>query len=189
VQHESGYERRERRIVYQNPWVRFEHHAMVHPNGRPGEHGVVVTPVASAVVVLDGDDVVLTRQARYAVDREVVEVVKGGAGDGESALACAQRELREELGLQAARWDALGCAYEIPSIVQEPVQLFLARDLTTVPAEPEEVESIAPLRMGLAAALEAVACGAIDDAVTALALVRAAHRVQRGCASDAKLGR
>jgi len=178
VQHESGYERRERRTVYENRWVRFEHHTMIHPNGRPGEHGVVVTPVASAVVVLDGDEVILARQARYAVDRNVVEVVKGGAGDGELPLACAQRELREELGLQAARWDALGCTYEIPSIVQEPVWLFLARDLEPVTAAPEEVETIVPLRMGLRAALDAVARGEIDDAVTAIALVRAAHRAQ-----------
>ncbi len=173
MERESGYERCEQRTVYENPWVRFEHHVMVHPNGQPGEHGVVVTPVASAVVVLDGDDVILVRQPRYAVDRVVLEVVKGGAAAGELPLACAQRELREELGFEAARWDALGCAYEIPSIVQEPVWLFLARDLTAASAEPEAVESIAPVRLRLDAALDAVARGEIDDAVTALALVRA----------------
>ena len=163
--------------MYENPWVRFEHHVMVHPTGQPGEHGVVVTPVASAVVALDGDDVILVRQPRYAVDRLVLEVVKGGAAAEELPLACAQRELREELGLNAGRWDALGCAYEIPSIVQEPVWLFLARELTPVRAEPETVESIEPVRMRLDAALDAIASGAIDDAVTALALLRARRTV------------
>lgn len=170
---EAGYERCEQRTVYENPWVRFEHHGMVHPNGQPGEHGVVVTPVASAVVALDGADVILVRQPRYAVDRLVLEIVKGGAAAGELPLACAQRELREELGYEAGRWDALGCAYEIPSIVQEPVWLFLARQLMPVRAEPEAVETIVPVRMPLDAALDAVVRGEIDDAVTALALLRA----------------
>ncbi len=176
---QSGYERGERRVVYENPWVRFEAHAMIHPNGRPGEHGVVVTPVASAVVALDGTDVILAQQSRYAVDRVVLEVVKGGAAGDEAPLVCAQRELREELGLIAARWDALGCTFEIPSIVQEPVWLFLARDLTAVPADPEEIETIRPVRMPLSAALDAIARGEIDDAVTAVALLRAAHRLRR----------
>jgi 8-oxo-dGTP pyrophosphatase MutT (NUDIX family) len=163
--------------VYENPWLRFEAHEMVHPNGHPGEYGVVVTPVASAVVVLDGDEVVLTRQSRYAVDRVVLEVVKGGAAAGELPLACAQREVREEIGLVAARWDALGVAFEIPSIVQEPVWLFLARDLSRVPVALEDVETIEAVRMPFARALEGVSGGEIDDAVTAMALVRAARLI------------
>ena len=149
---------------------------MVHPNGVPGEQGVVVNPVASAVVVVvDGGDVILTRQARYAVDRVVLEVVKGGAEPGELPLACAQREVREEIGMEAARWEALGVAYEIPSIVQEPVWLFLARDLSPARAEPEANETIDAVRMPFERAIAAVINGEIDDAVTGLALMRAAH--------------
>jgi ADP-ribose pyrophosphatase len=175
---EAGYERGERRVVYANPWVRFEAHDIVHPNGRPGEHGVVITPVASAVVVLDGSDVILARQSRYAVDRVVLEVVKGGAEDGELPLACAQREVREEVGFVAARWDALGVTYELPSLVQEPVWLYLARDLTPVPAELEEIESVVAVRIPFSRALASVANGEIDDAVTAIALMRAARALE-----------
>lgn len=162
-----------RRLAYENPWIRFEAHEIVHPNGRPGEHGVVVTPVASAAVVVDGDTVILTRQARYAIGAVVLEIVKGGAQTGESPLACAQRETREEIGVVAARWDALGIAYEIPSIMQEPVHLFLARDVTLVPTEWEAVETIEVHRMPFADTLRAAAAGEIDDAVTGLALLRA----------------
>jgi ADP-ribose pyrophosphatase len=174
---ESGYQRRNRRTVYENPWLRFEAHDIVHPNGRPGVHGVVVTPNASAVVALDGDDVILTRQARYAIDRVVLEVVKGGASEGETALQAARRELREELGAVAARWDDLGIAYEIPSIVQQPVSIFLARELTWVTSDPEDVESIDPVRMPFHAALRAAGAGEIADAATVTALLRAAHRL------------
>ena len=113
----SGYRRIRGRTVYENPWLRFEAHEIVHPTGLPGVHGVVVTPPASAVVVIDGDEVLLVRQPRFAVDAVVLEVIKGGRAEDEDALACAIRETREEAGLAAARWDTLGIAYEIPSIV------------------------------------------------------------------------
>jgi hypothetical protein len=130
----AGYVRRAKRVVYENPWLRFEAHDIVHPTGAPGVHGVVVTPRASAVVLLEGDDVLL-----------------------------------------ADRWTALGVTYEIPSIVQEPVELFLGTGLSPAPLAPEEVERIDVVRMPLADALEACADGRIDDAVTAIALLRAWH--------------
>ncbi len=173
----SAFTRRGSRIVYENPWLRFEAHDITHPNGRSGVHGVVVTPPASAVVVLDGDDAIFTRQARFAVDAVVLEVVKGGAASGETPLETAQREVREEIGVVAARWDDLGITYEIPSIVQIPVHVFLARTLTPVATDLEDIESIEPVRMRLAAALHAVGSGEIVDAVTAVAVIRAAHRI------------
>ncbi|GAC1426199.1 MAG: hypothetical protein NVSMB5_20650 [Candidatus Velthaea sp.] len=175
----SGFIRRAKRTVYENPWLRFEAHDIVHPNGRPGEHGVIVTPRACAVVVLDGADVLLTRQSRFAIDRVELEVIKGGAEDGESDLACAQRETREEAGYTAGRWEGLGIAYEIPSIVQEPVSLFLARDLQCVGTDLEGVETIDVVRMPFADALAAVEAGGLNDAVSALALLRASRAIER----------
>jgi 8-oxo-dGTP pyrophosphatase MutT (NUDIX family) len=177
----AGYVRRSKRVVYENAWLRFEAHEIVHPNGAPGEHGVIATPPASAVVLIDGDEVVLVRQSRFAIDRVVLEVVKGGLHAGEDALACAQRESREEAGVIAAHWHSLGVTYEIPSIVQEPVALFLGEHLTPAPLPPEAVERIDVVRMPFGDALEACADGRIDDAVTAIALLRARHVLeQRG---------
>jgi len=167
------YVRRAKRVVYENPWLRFEAHDMVHPTGVEGEHGVVVTAPASAVVLVDGEDVLLTRQARFAIDRVVLEVVKGGRHAGEDALACAQRESREEAGVIARRWVSLGDAYEIPSLVQEPVAVFLGTELRADPLPPEDVERIEIVRLPLDDALDACVRGVIDDAVTAVALMRA----------------
>jgi 8-oxo-dGTP pyrophosphatase MutT (NUDIX family) len=169
------YQRLTKRIVYTNPWISFEAHDIVHPNGAPGEHGLVVTPPASAVVVYDAGFVWLTRQARFAIDRVVLEVVKGGAEPGETPLQAAQRETREEIGVEAARWDAMGIAYELPSLIDHSVWLFLARDLTHVKTEHEHVESIETVRMPFGAALDGAIGGELDDAITGLALLRAAH--------------
>jgi 8-oxo-dGTP pyrophosphatase MutT (NUDIX family) len=176
--------RRTKRTVYANPWIRFEAHDIVHPNGAPGEHGLVIAPPASAVVVYDDGYVWLTRQARFALDRVVLEVVKGGAEPGETALAAARRETREEIGVEAARWDTLGVAFELPSLVDHEVALFLARDLTHVATQLEAIESIETVRMPFAEALEAALNGELADAVTALALLRA----QRVLARDEPIG-
>jgi 8-oxo-dGTP pyrophosphatase MutT (NUDIX family) len=175
----SGFMRRAKRTVYENPWLRFEAHDIVHPNGMPGEHGVVATPPASAVVPVDGSFVWLTRQARFAIDATVLEIVKGGRDPGEDALAAAQRELREELGLQSDRWEPLGIIYEIPSIVASPITLFLAHDVRAVATsgDHEGVESIDAVRMPLLDALFGATNGRIDDAATGVALLRAARKL------------
>jgi len=170
---DAGYVRRSKRVVYENAWLRFEAHDIVHPTGVAGVHGVVVTPRASAVVLVDGNDVLLARQARFAVDAIVLEVIKGGRHDGEDGLACAQRESREEAGVVAERWHALGRTFEIPSIVQEPVELYLGTGLSPAPLAPEDVERIDIVRMRFDDAIDACADGRIDDAVTAIALLRA----------------
>jgi ADP-ribose pyrophosphatase len=174
----TGFIRRGSRIVYENRWIRFEAHDIVHPNGQPGEHGLVVNPGASGVVAIDGDDVILTRQARFAAGLTMLEIVKGGGETGESPIETAQRELREEVGMLAQRWDDLGDAYEIPSIVQTPVRIFLARELTPVPTDLEDVESIDAVRMPFVDAMSAAGDGTIGDAVTVAALLRAAHRMR-----------
>jgi ADP-ribose pyrophosphatase len=166
------YVRISMRELYRNPWLAVEAHEIVHPNGEPGEHVLVVIPQASAVVVEEGNDVLFTRQARFGARRNVIEIVKGGRNSGESALECARRELLEELGIAAQSWTKLGTLYEIPSIVSEPLALFLASEVRHEKSSPERSESIELVRMKARAAIAAAAGGAIDDAVTVAALFR-----------------
>ena len=173
------YQRRSHSEIYRNPWLYVEVHQIVHPTGVAGEHLLVCTPVASGVLVVEGDDVILERQPRFGARSHQIEIVKGGADDGESPLGCAQRELREELGVTAQRWTPLGEAYEIPSIMDHPVTLFLAEELTFGATDPEQNERIDAVRMPLDAALDAAASGEISDAVTVTALFRYAHARSR----------
>lgn len=167
------YVRLQGREIYRNPWLGVQVHEILHPNGVPGEHVLVAIPRAVAVVVVDDDgDLLFTRQPRFAARKYVIEVVKGGSDDGESPLAAAQRELAEELAVSAREWAPLGRLYEIPSIVDEALDVFVARGLRAAAADPEAHESIEPVRMPFARALQAAAGGEIDDAVTIAALLR-----------------
>lgn len=166
------YQRLRSREVYRNPFLAVEAHEIVHPSGVTGEHALIVTPPCSAVLVADGDDLLFTRQPRFGAQAEVLEIVKGGAEPGESSLECAQRETREELGVVAAHWKELGRLYEIPSLMNSPVDLFFAHGIEHVEAESEAVESIELVRVPAVTAIRAAAAGKIDDAVTVAALLR-----------------
>jgi ADP-ribose pyrophosphatase len=166
------YVRLSKRELYRNPWLAVEAHEIVHPNGTPGEHVLVVAPFPCAVVVEDGGALLFARQPRFGARRVVVEIVKGGREGSESALECAARELREELGVRARHWSPLGRLYEIPSIVNEPVDVFLASETSPADGKQEAVESIEPLRLSFEEAIARVRDGEIDDAITVAALFR-----------------
>jgi ADP-ribose pyrophosphatase len=168
----SRYKRVSSREVYRNPYLAVEAHEIVHPSGMAGEHVLVVAPPCSAVLVADGGDLLFTRQPRFGAQADVLEVVKGGAEPGETPLECAQRETREELGIVAAHWKELGRLYEIPSIMNQPVELFLAHGIEHVDADSDAVETIELVRIPHELAIAAAASGKINDAVTVAALLR-----------------
>ncbi|HET9029961.1 MAG TPA: NUDIX hydrolase [Candidatus Aquilonibacter sp.] len=171
--HETDpYARLSKRVVYRNQWIIVEAHEIVHPTGSPGEHVLIAAGRPSGVLVVENDEFIFARQPRFGARRWVIEIVKGGGDEGESAIECARRELREELGLHARSWLSLGATYESPSIMDDPVELFLAQDLERVPTDPEHVERIELVRMPIDDAYRAALDGRIDDAVTLAALLR-----------------
>ena len=166
------YRRLSKREIYRNPWVSVEAHDIVHPNGKPGEHVLIATGNASGVLVVDDDDFILARQPRFGAQSYQIEIVKGGTDAGESILQCAKRELREELGIEARTWRELGVAYEIPSIVDHPVTLFVASDISHTSTDQESVETVESFRIKKDDAYAAASGGEISDAVTIVALFR-----------------
>ena len=100
------------------------------PNGITVELAILRHPGASAVVALDDDNrIAMLTQYRHAIGGWLREVPAGCRNGTESALECAQRELREEAGLSAQQWDHLGSIVTIPSFCDEKIELFLARKL------------------------------------------------------------
>jgi 8-oxo-dGTP pyrophosphatase MutT (NUDIX family) len=168
--------RHSRRVAYENPWIRVYHDEVTRPDGQPGIYGVVhFRNHAVGVVALDDQDrVLLVGQYRYTVDGYSWEIPEGGAPHGEDPLAAAQRELREETGFTARRWELLVRAHLSNSVSDEAATCFLARDLVPGPAEPEGTERLQVCWVPFAEALDRVAAGTITDALSILGLYRAA---------------
>ncbi|WP_308208096.1 NUDIX hydrolase [Actinomadura madurae] len=62
--------------------------------------------------------------------------------DGEPLHKLAERELLEESGYRAERWDTLLDVYPTPGMADERVRIFLARGLTEVPADEIDFERV-----------------------------------------------
>lgn len=103
-------------------------------DGQRVTRDVVVHPGAVGILALDEDErVLLIQQYRHPVGRLLWEPPAGLLDvDGESALAAAQRELLEEAGLRALRWDVLLDYYNSPGGNTESFRCYLARGLSPV---------------------------------------------------------
>lgn len=162
------------RVVYENAWIRVREDDVLRPDGNPGIYGVVETRLATGVVALtDADEVYLVGQYRYPLDCYSWEIIEGGSDEGESALDAAIRELREEAGLEAAHWEALGPEIHLTNChSNERGYLFLATGLKDVGASPDGTEELALKTVPLDEALAMVDTGEITDAMTIMALLR-----------------
>ena len=117
--------------------VRFELNRVVLPIGIEGTYGVILHPGASlAVPVLEDGRVVILRQYRFAVAGRLLEFPAGTLEEGEEPLGSMRRELEEETGCSASRWDDLGAMHPCPGYSDEVIHLFLARDLTLLQDRP-----------------------------------------------------
>ncbi|MGH3240695.1 MAG: NUDIX domain-containing protein [Spirillospora sp.] len=91
----------------------------------------------------DHDRVLLLRQYRHPVGRLLWEAPAGLRDvDGEPLHKLAERELLEESGYRAGRWDTLLDVYTSPGMSDERVRIFLARGLTEVPAAEIDFERV-----------------------------------------------
>lgn len=131
----------------------------------------------SAILPIDANgDVVLIRQWRYALGRELIEAPAGRIEPGDDPAATAARELEEEAGYSAGTIEPLGSILVAPGYTTERIYLFLATNLRPVAARPDEDERIEVVRMTFDEALAKIDSGEIDDAKTIVALLRAASR-------------
>jgi ADP-ribose pyrophosphatase len=141
------------------------------PNGVTVDLAIIRHPGAAAVVALDTDGTItLLTQYRHAVGGWIREIPAGCRNGDETARECGERELREEAGLLARRWDHLGSIVTIPSFCNERIDLFLARDLSPAPRELDHDEVIQVERVEFDDALAMVRRGEIVDAKTIVAL-------------------
>jgi 8-oxo-dGTP pyrophosphatase MutT (NUDIX family) len=98
----------------------------------------------NVIPLTEAGEVVLIRQYRFGIEEECLEIPGGIVDEGFTPLAAGQKELLEETGYRAERWEYLGCVHPNPAFLNNRCHSFLARDVTKVAditlEESEEIE-------------------------------------------------
>jgi ADP-ribose pyrophosphatase len=169
-------------------WLfRVDRLGLVDPGGAPFERVVVRHPGAVTVVpVHDDGTVTLVRQYRAAVDAMVLEIPAGTRDkDGEEPEDTARRELAEEAGLEAARWEHLIATWNTPGVSDQRTIVYLATGLSACPRRPDGVEEgyMTLETVRLADLERLVADGTLQDETTVLGL----HLARQRLSADGRL--
>lgn len=142
------------------------------PDGKTATREHIIHPGAVMILpVLPSGNLVMERQFRYPLGRDVIEFPAGKIDAGESPLESAKRELLEETGHAAARWEFMASIHVAIAYSNERIDLFMAHDLTRHAAKLDDEEFLEILEVSPARALDWLRAGVITDAKTVVALL------------------
>jgi len=174
---ENPWKTKSKSTVYENPWIRVEHHEVRTPGGKDGIYGKAhFKNKAIAILPIDEEgNTWLVGQFRYALDAYSWEVPMGGGPLDVDTLASAKRELKEETGLNAKQWTELQLVHTSNSVTDEVGCIFLAQGLTEGEPEFEDTEDISIKKLPFIEALDWVIQGKITDSLSVIAILRVAR--------------
>jgi 8-oxo-dGTP pyrophosphatase MutT (NUDIX family) len=166
--------------IYDNPWISVTEYDVINPGGGKGIYGKVhFKNIAIGIIPLDEENNTwLVGQYRFPTDKYSWELPEGGGSTKESGLVAAQRELLEETGLKAERWDEILDMHLSNSVTDEVAIVYVARGLSQHEADPEETEQLVVQKMAFATVLEKVIAGEITDAITVAAVLKLDYLIQ-----------
>jgi ADP-ribose pyrophosphatase len=137
----SGFRKVGERVAFRGSLITVAEATFQGPDGDTFERDVIHHPGAVSVVPVIGDSVVLVRQYRAAVEREMLEIPAGKRDvAGEPIEVTARRELEEEIGMRPGRLQLLAQFYNSPGFCDEHSFVFLATDLTPTASSAQGVE-------------------------------------------------
>ncbi len=168
---------------YSNPWIKIREDKVLCPDGTPGIYGVVEAKYACGVVAIEKDQqsgeeyIYLVGQYRYPTERYSWETIQGGAERDEEPLAAIKRELREEAGFEALKWDLLASEIQLSNCYSAEIGfIYLAQVLTDVGSSPDPTEELQVKRVRFTEAQEMILRGEITDAFSILGIYFASMR-------------
>jgi ADP-ribose pyrophosphatase len=161
-----------REIVHVGRRIRVGFDTVTGPDGTVIKRDVILHPGAVVILpVLDAEHVVLLRNHRWVVGETLWELPAGTLEPGEDLLEAAKRELLEETGYSAKKWQSLGFLYASPGVLDEKLHLFVAEGLTPGEQDLEADEQIEPKVVRLDEAVRKCLAGEVKDAKTITAIL------------------
>ena len=160
------------RLIYEGPAIRVRVDTVEKVSGEKTTRDIVEHADCIAVVAVDADDnVLLVRQFRKPVEKELLEIPAGGIDSGEDPVTAVQREMREETGFFPNKVERLGGFYSAPGYSSEYLYLYLVSELVPGQLFAEDTEGIEVVRVPVGEIRGMIARGEIQDAKSVAGLL------------------
>ena len=154
-------------LMHQGKFLTLKQDIVRLPDGRNASREYLIHPGAVMMIPLfDDGTVLMERQFRYPVGKVMIEFPAGKLDPQEGALACGKRELVEETGYTAQRWDYLTRIHPVISYSTEFIDIYLARDLKQGEARLDEGEFLETFITSAGQLIDWVRAGKISDVKT-----------------------
>lgn len=140
-------------------------------NGADSSFDIIRHRGAAVMVPLVGEDVILIKQYRHSLGEHIWEIPAGTLEKEEEPLECAKRELIEEIGYNAQKWEKLGKITPLPAYSDEIIHIFLAQDMEAAEQKLDKDEILEVHKINFEKALSMIDSGEIYDSKTIAALL------------------
>ena len=164
-----------RKEIYENAWIKVTESQVLNPNGGSGIYGVVhFKNLAIGVIAVDDENNTwLVGQDRFPFDGKYTwEIVEGGGPINEDPMESAKRELLEEVGLKAEKWELIQEMDLSNSATTERALIYMATGITHHEAQPDETEQLQIKKLPLEEAIQMVLSGEIVDSLSVAGLLK-----------------
>jgi ADP-ribose pyrophosphatase len=152
------------KTVFEGRALRVRVDTVLTEDGRRSTREVVQRSDCIVVIALDASgNVLLEKQYRQAVGKDLLEIPAGGIDEGEELEAAVVREMREETGFRPRKLAKLTGFYASPGYSTEYLYLYLATDLVKDPLSAEDTVGIELVPVPVAEISGLVTSGKIQD--------------------------
>ncbi len=152
-------------LIFEGRAVKLRIDTIQTEDGRQTTREIVEHSECIAVVAIDeNSNVLLVKQFREAVEKELLEIVAGGIDPGEDVETAVKREMQEETGYLPQKLVRLGGFYSAPGYATEYIHLYLATDLVPSRLIAEDTEGINVVRIPLSQIRKMLTSDKICDA-------------------------
>lgn len=159
------------RSIYKGTVVILNVDTVTLPNGATIDLETIRHPGASAIVPLKEDGtVVLIRQFRHAAGGYIFEIPAGKLSPGEDPIACAERELEEEVGYKACSFELLTSIFTAPGFCDEVIHIYKGTGLTQGTQNLDHDEVLEIVEMPIEQGIAKIKDGTIQDSKTIIGL-------------------
>lgn len=152
------------RELFKGRIIKVREDRVLLPDGTESTREIVEHSGAVAIVALDSEgNLRMVRQYRKPLEEVLLEIPAGTLEVGEDPMDCAQRELAEETGLRAEKWEIILAYYSAPGFCNERLHLFMASQLIEGETDLDRDEFLESVKVPLTEAYKLIFQGQIKD--------------------------